>query len=133
MAFPKHADGVISGASWDTVINGLETRLSAGAVRTRDSITLGAAATTFAVNGAYTTFIELTGDGGGNIIATITGAVVGQILVLQFVDALIQITDDNTHAADSVDLSAAFTSADDTILVLIYDSVSFYEVSRSVN
>lgn len=133
MAFPKRADGVINGDDWDTVITGLETRLSAGAVRTRDTITLGVGDTTFAVNGAYTTFIELTGDVGANTIATITGAVVGQILVLQFVDALITITDTDAHGADTVDLSAAFTSADDTILTLIYDGTSWYEISRSVN
>lgn len=133
MAFPTRADGVINGDDWDTVVSGLETRLGAGAVRTRDAVTLGAGDTTFAVNGAYTTFIELTGDVGANTVATITGAVVGQILVLQFVDGLITITDTDAHGADTVDLSAAFTSADDTILVLIYDSVSWYEVSRSVN
>lgn len=33
----------------------------------------------------------------------------------------------------TVDLSAAFTSADDTVLQIIYDGTSWYEVSRSVN
>jgi hypothetical protein len=91
---------------------------------------LGAAATTFA---APTSFNTVTGDGGGNTIATITGAVIGQTLSLLFVDALVTITDDDTHAADSVDLSAAFTSADDTTLTLLYDGTSWYETSRSVN
>jgi len=133
MAFPKQADGVIDGDDWDTVINGLETRLGAGAVRTKDSVTLGVGATTFAVNGAYTTFIELTGDAGTNTVATITGAVTGQIITLLFVDGLITITDTDAHGADTADLSAAFTSADDAVLQLIYDGVSWYEVSRSLN
>lgn len=133
MVLPRRADGVIDGDDWDTVMDAAETRLGADLVRTRDTTTLGAGDVTFAIAGAYTTFIELTGDVGTNTIATITGAVVGQMLVLQFVDGLITITDDNTHAANSVDLSAAFTSADDTILVLIYDGTSWYETSRSVN
>ena len=49
-----------------------------------------------------------------NTIATITGGVNGQHLTLIFVDGLVTITDDNTHGANSVDLSA-FTSADDTV------------------
>jgi len=98
--------------------------------RKKQYTTLGAAATTFAITGEY---IELTGDVGTNTIATITGGVPGQLIILEFVDALITITDDNTHVADSVDLSAAFTGADDTILILVYNGTSWYEVSRSVN
>jgi hypothetical protein len=93
-------------------------------------ITLGVAATTFAVSSDLMT---VTGDPLGNTIATITGGVSGQSLILIFVDVLVTITDDNTHAADSVDLSAAFTSADDTVLHLVYNGVSWLEVSRSVN
>lgn len=94
------------------------------------AVTLGAAATTFALTH---TLMTITGDGGANTLATITGAGAGQILTLLFVDALVTVTDDNTHAADSIDLSAAFTSADDTTLQLIYNGTSWYEVSRSVN
>lgn len=95
-------------------------------------ITLGAAATTFAASGS---FAVITGDAGTNTIATITSSAdnEGQILRLLFVDGLVTITDDNSHAANSVDLSAAFTSADDTVLTLIHDGTSWYEVSRSVN
>ena len=92
--------------------------------------TLGVAATTFVISGNVLT---LTGDGGGNTIATITGALSGQYLILIFVDNKITITDDNGHGANTIDLSAAFTSDDDTVLQLIYDGTSFYEVSRSVN
>jgi hypothetical protein len=91
---------------------------------------LGVGVTTFAVNANVMT---VTGDGGGNTIATITGALPGTMLTLIFVDALVVVTDNNAHAGDSVDLSAAFTSADDTTLQLVYDGTSWYEVSRSVN
>lgn len=99
-------------------------------VGTGNALTLGAGAATFAVVGMAMT---ITGDALGNTIATITGGTAGQTLLLMFVDALVTITDDNTHAANTVDLSAAFTSADDTLLTLIFDGTSWYEASRSVN
>lgn len=95
-----------------------------------DALTLGVGVTTFATASNFQT---ITGDGGANTVATITGGQVGQTLTLLFVDGLVTITDDNTHPYDSVDLSAAFTSADDTTLTLIYNGTSWYETSRSVN
>lgn len=107
------------------------TNIQARAVQHIDAATvLGAAATTFARSRGYH---RITGDAGTNTLATITGGVLGQTLFLEFVDGLVTITDDNTHAANSIDLSAAFTSADDTILMLLFDGTSWYEVSRSVN
>jgi len=97
---------------------------------TPGSVTLGAAATVIAVTANVMT---ITGDGGGNTVATLTGGTSGMTLTLIFIDALVTITDDGTHGADSVDLSAAFTSADDTTLQLVYDGTSWYELSRSVN
>ncbi len=94
------------------------------------AVALGAAAVTFS---ADTNFVTVTGDGGANTIATITAGTVGEKLTLLFVDGLVTVTDDDSHAADSVDLSAAFTSADDTTLTLLYDGTSWYELSRSVN
>jgi len=94
------------------------------------AVALGAAAVTFS---ADTNFVTVTGDGGANTIATITSGTVGEKLTLLFVDGLVTVTDDNSHAANSVDLSAAFTSADDTTLELIFDGTSWYEVSRSTN
>ncbi len=105
-------------------------RFDASVSTAKQDDTLGAGATTFAVTSNVMT---ITGDGGGNTVATITGASSGTLLTLIFVDGNVTITDDDTHGADSVDLSAAFTSADDTTLQLVYDSVSWYEVSRSVN
>lgn len=94
------------------------------------TLTLGVAVTTFA---ADSNVMEITGDAGTNTIATITAGLAGQLLTLIFTDGNVTITDDNTHAANTVDLSAAFTSADDTVLQLVYDGTSWYEVSRSVN
>ena len=92
--------------------------------------TLGNGVTTFAVT---KDFVTLTGDGGANTVSTITGGIVGQTLTILCVDGLITITDTDAHNADTVDLSAGFTSADDTILSLIYDGTSWYETGRSVN
>ncbi len=92
--------------------------------------TLGVAATTFPV---FSNVMTMTGDGGGNTVATITGANSGMLLTLIFVDANIIITDDNSHATNSVDLSAAFTGADDTTLQIVFDGTSWYELSRSTN
>lgn len=105
--------------------------LAAGTVnRTCTPETLGAGVTTFAVTGEV---MVITGDGGANTIATITGGGTGQELTLIFVDANVTITDTDAHTANTVDLSAAFTSADDTVLKLVFDGTSWYEVSRSVN
>ena len=94
------------------------------------NLTLGVAATTFVATGSY---MKITGDGGANTIATITGGVAGMLLTLVFVDTLVTITDDTTEGANTVNLSAAFTSADATVLQLISDGTSWREVSRSVN
>ena len=98
----------------------------------KQTYTLGVGATTVT---ATCGLFELTGDAGGNTLATITGSfgAAGSRVALLFTDGLITITDDNSHTQDTVDLSAAFTSADDTTLELIHDGTSWYELSRSVN
>jgi len=110
-------------------VTGLITATS-GIATPKGAITLGVGVTTFAVTKS---FHVITGDGGGNTVTTITGGVDGQILRLLFVDALVVITDTDAHTANTVDLSAAFTSSDDAVLTLISDGTSFYEVSRSIN
>jgi hypothetical protein len=105
--------------------------LAAGKViRTVTASTLALAATAIAVTGEA---MVITGDGAGNTVATLTGGSTGQILVLTFVDALVTITDTDAHTANTVDLSAAFVSADDTTLTLFFDGTSWYELMRSVN
>jgi len=97
------------------------------------AVTLAAAATTFAVTSSL---MVITGDGGANTVATITGGFRGMRLTLLFVDANVTITDTDAHTADTIDLAGTatnLTSADDTILDLIHDGTSWYEVSRSVN
>ena len=91
---------------------------------------LGASDATFAVD---SNTVTVTGESSGQTIATITGGVDGQLLTLIFVDTYVTITDTGTAASNTVDLSAAFTSADDTVLQLVYDGTSWFEVSRSVN
>ena len=94
------------------------------------AITLGVGVTTFV---ATSNGMTITGDGGANTIATITGVTNGGFLSLIFVNGLVTITDDNSHADNSIDLNASFTSADDVVLRLEHDGTSWYEVSRSVN
>lgn len=141
MTLPKRADGVIDGTDWDTVIDAIEARSGTGAVgdenlaanritRTRTDTTLGVGAITFAVVGEY---MQITGDGAGNTVATITGGAIGQILILVFVDGLVTITDDATGNNNTVNLSAAFTGNANDIMMLISDGTSWREVSRSVN
>jgi len=80
--------------------------------------------------------MTITGDGGGNTVATITGAHSGELLTLIFVDALVTITDTDAHTANTVDLAGTatnLTSADDTTLQLVFNGTSWYETSRSVN
>ncbi|MGR3177019.1 MAG: hypothetical protein ACUZ8E_03055 [Candidatus Anammoxibacter sp.] len=94
------------------------------------AITLGSGVTTFAVTANGMT---VTGHSGSNTIATIIGVTNGGFLTLIFTNNKVTITDDNSHAADSIDLNASFTSADDVVLRLEHDGVSWYEVSRSTN
>lgn len=110
-------------------VTGLTTA-TGGIATPKGAITLAASATAIA---ATKSFHVITGDAGANTVATITGGSDGFILRLLFVDALVTITDTDAHTANTVDLSAAFTSADDTVLTLIFDGTSWYEVSRSVN
>jgi len=92
--------------------------------------TLAAAATTLAVTQSV---VSLTGDAGGNTLATITGGIAGMRLVLIFQDALVTITDTAAATADTVNLSAAFTSSANDVLELIHNGTKWLEVSRSVN
>ena len=92
--------------------------------------TLGLAAATLAVASRV---VKLTGDAGGNTIGTITGGISGMSLVIIFEDALVTITNDDTSAANTVNLSAAFTSSANDTLSLVYDGNKWFETARSVN
>lgn len=93
-------------------------------------LTLPNAATSFA---SQSNCMTITGDVGSNVIATITGGFSGQEMSLIFVDGLTTITDNGTHTLNTIDLSAAFVSAAGTVLKLLFDGTSWYEVSRSIN
>jgi hypothetical protein len=92
--------------------------------------TLAAAATTMAIT---SNVVKVTGDAGGNTLATITGGVSGQLLTLIFVDALVTITDTAAATANTVNLSAAFTSAANATLSLVFDGNKWFETARSFN
>jgi hypothetical protein len=97
---------------------------------TTQSLTLGAAATTAAVT---SNVVKITGDAGGNTLGTITGGTSGMELTIIFVDALVTITDDGSATANTVNLSAAWTSTAGDTLTLIFDGTSWFETGRSVN
>ena len=92
--------------------------------------TLAVGVTTFVAVGNK---MKITGDAGTNTIATITGGINGMNLTLTFVDALITLTDNNTSTANTINLSAAFTSTANDIVKLEFDGTSWREASRSVN
>ena len=113
--------------------------ITAGDVTTADgafaaaieSVTVGAAAATFAVDSNY---VRVTGDAGGNSVTTITGGISGQIVVLEFRDALVTIVNDNTDAANTIDLLAGNTTfATDATLTLGFNGTSWKEITRSIN
>lgn len=97
---------------------------------TIDAITVAAAATTFAVSSNVT---KITGDVGLNTVSTITGGVSGQTLTLIFLDALVTISDTNDGGANTIDISAAFVSADDATLSLVFDGTVWREIGRAIN
>lgn len=97
--------------------------------RNRFPLTIPSGATTFNVGSDY---MVITGAAAVTI-ATIGGGQEGQILTLQFTDGNVTITDDATATADTVNLSAAFTSSADDVMQLLYDGTSWREVTRSAN
>ncbi len=96
--------------------------------------TLGAGVTTLAIT---KNVVTLTGHVDGNVLATITGGLAGQTITIICTDAKVTITDtDDAGGDNTIDLlgtATNFTSADGTVLVLLFDGTSSYEISRSVN
>ena len=95
----------------------------------RVQFTIPAGATSFAIASNY---IVLTGAAAVTIAKIVDGRE-GQIVTLSFTDANITITDDATGAADTINLSVAFTSTANDIMQLIFDGTSWREISRSIN
>lgn len=115
-----------NGASWQ-IYGGMTTIIAS-------AITLGAGATTFAVT---TNYLVLTGDGGGNTIATITGGVAGDRVLIEFADSNVTIA-----ASAGIRLQGGIASPANDFgpadqydnLELNYTSEGFWnEVCRSLN
>lgn len=106
--------------------------LNAKVSRGVQTSTLGVGATTLALTEDT---VVLTGNGGGNNLATITGGVIGQRLIILCTDANVTFINDDGHGANTIDLVGAgnLAGADDTTLTLVSDGTSWYETSRSVN
>ena len=114
--FSVRNDGLV------TVDNSLAT--------TGKSQTLGVGVTNVIVS---SNVLTLTGDGGGNTITTMTGATNGHVLTIIFVDPLITITDDNTSTLNTINLSGAFTSTANDVMIIVRDGTSWREADRSIN
>ena len=97
--------------------------------RNRIQLTVATGAVTFEVASDY----MVLSAAAGVTIATIKGGREGQILTLEFTDANVTITDTSTGAADTVNLSAAFTSTANDTMQLLFNGTSWREVTRSVN
>lgn len=54
-------------------------------------------------------------------------------LTLYFVDGLVTLTDTDAATANTVNLSAAFTSSANDTLTLVFIGTKWFEKSRSVN
>jgi hypothetical protein len=124
----KTAIGSTSAPTEQLEVTG-NARVAGKLASTSNATTLGASATTLAIT---RNVVKLTGNG-TNVLATITGGIAGQILTIIFVDALVTITDTGTGAADTVNLSAPFTSTANDTITLVYDGTSWFEIVRSVN
>lgn len=97
------------------------------------SVSLAASATTMAIT---TPVVYVTGDAGANTVATITGGVSGMRLTLIFADSFVTLTDTAAATANTMNLSAAFTSTANDTMTFVFSSVAggkWLEVSRSVN
>ncbi len=108
----------------------LEKNFPAYMARARkDTLTILTGATFFNVSSNY----MVVSAAAGVTIALIKGGYEGQILTLEFTDTNVTITDTSTGAADTVNLSAAFTSTANDTMQLVYNGTSWREVCRSVN
>lgn len=95
--------------------------------RNRVLFTIASGATSFSVASSY---MVVTGAAAVTI-ARIGGGREGMILTLQFTDGNVTITDDATTTADTVNLDAAFTSANNEILQLLHDGTKWREIARA--
>ena len=116
----------------DLFVNRLTTTqiVSGKIATTMNTLPLAAASTTFVVT---SNVMSVSSTLGASTIATITGGISGQILTLIFIDALVTITDTGAATANTINLSAPFTSAANTVLTLVYNGNKWFEVTRSVN
>jgi hypothetical protein len=121
---------VSSGGDLTLTPSGGDTSVTGRLASIPTSVTVANGAATFAV---ASNVVTVTGDAGGNTVATITGGLAGQLLTLIFVDTKVTITDTDAATANTVNLSAAFTSAANTVLQLVHNGTKWLEVSRSVN
>lgn len=72
-------------------------------------------------------------NGGSDSLAKLIEAADGQKLMIIF-DENIEVIDDNAHTSNSIDIQGGDTTfTEDSVLELVYDGTSWFEVSRAVN
>ena len=71
-------------------------------------------------------FHKIISDGSPHNVNYIYGGKPGQILTLLFMDSNITLIDDNTHTPNTIDMSGNYTSADDGVLIFLFDGISWY-------
>ncbi len=98
--------------------------------QSHSDLTLTPSATAFIIT---TTAVTVTGDAGGNTILTILGGTPGLVLTLIFTDIRVTITDTPDNTANTINLSAPWTSSVNSTLSLVYNGTKWFEVARSVN
>ncbi|MDE2104271.1 MAG: hypothetical protein KGL39_43945 [Patescibacteria group bacterium] len=96
------------------------------------TVTLGVGATAIPIT---SNTVTVTGDAGGNTIATMTGGLSGQVVTLIFADANVTITNNGASlSANQFDLSASFTSALHKSLTVVKAAAGYWvETARSSN
>lgn len=128
--FSVSSGGVLTIAPTTSTTTPTSVLVTGKLATTPTSVTIAAAAATFAV---ASNVVTVTGDAGANTVTTITGGVSGQILTLIFADGLVTITDDAGGGANTINLSAAWTSSANDVMQLVFNGTSWREASRSVN
>lgn len=126
--FDPADEGLVVTGSFCPTPESPATPLSAGGsptTPTTESITLAAAAVTFAVN---TDSIELAGDAGGNSITSITTTAARQYLLINFLDSNVSIID-----GGNLKLSGNVAGTADDTLLLFFNGTVWRRVGGSAN
>lgn len=86
----------------------------------------------YALNVANLNFFHLTTTAAADL-KTLTGGTPGQRLTIVFEGNSVDLVDDNTRSANTINLSGSYAPSIDDTIELIFDGTSWYELMRSNN